>query len=470
MKKILNLVTLSLSLSALMFSTNFANAQCATWIGNPKEGPATDAHTIYRGMVKEEKFDEAYEQWKIAYDIAPAADGKRDFHFTDGIKIFKHKFKNETDATKKQEYSDMVIKLYDDAMACFEGGSIVMKNMDPKERIGYLSGRKAFDMFYELVTPYSQTLPALQGAVEKAGNNVEYIVLDPYAHVVVNLFSNKKMDKVEARGIYLQLNEIVDHNIANNEKYKTQFEATKKSMNATFAQIDAHIFDCDYWKNKLKPKYDAAPNDKEVVKEVYLKLRAQGCDDADPMLAEMEVKYKKMVGDINKQKLAEYEANNPGVLASKAYKAGDYPGAIAKYEEAISMETDDFKKSEYYMGLASIEGRKLGNLSKGREHARKAAKLNPNSGKPYMLIGDFYAKGARKCGDAFMQRCAILAAIDKYSYAKSVDPSLTEDANSRIGKYSGSRPDKETAFMKGYKSGQSIKVGCWIGETVKLRF
>jgi len=78
----------------VLMHTNTANGQCATWMGNPDEGAITDAHTIYRGHMKSKEFDAAYEFWKKAYDAAPAADGKRDFHFTDGIKIYKHKLEN----------------------------------------------------------------------------------------------------------------------------------------------------------------------------------------------------------------------------------------------------------------------------------------------------------------------------------------------------------------------------------------
>jgi hypothetical protein len=87
-----------------------------------------------------------------------------------------------------------------------------------------------------------------------------------------------------------------------------------------------------------------------------------------------------------------------------------------------------------------------------------------------MLIGDLYASSSRNCGDAWGQRLAILAAIDKYAYAKSLDPEVAEEAQKKINAYSGSKPSGEEAFMRGFEAGQSVKVGCWIGETVKLRF
>jgi len=80
-----------------------------------------------------------------------------------------------------------------------------------------------------------------------------------------------------------------------------------------------------------------------------------------------------------------------------------------------------------------------------------------------MLIGDLYAISARNCGDSWNQRLAIIAAMDKYNYAKSVDPSLADEANKKVGKYRASLPDSNEGFMRGVKAGDSQKVGCWIG-------
>ena len=43
---------------------------------------------------------------------------------------------------------------------------------------------------------------------------------------------------------------------------------------------------------------------------------------------------------------------------------------------------------------------------------------------------------SRSCDD-WNQRLAIIAVIDKYSYARSIDPSVADDANRRIGSYTG---------------------------------
>ena len=87
-----------------------------------------------------------------------------------------------------------------------------------------------------------------------------------------------------------------------------------------------------------------------------------------------------------------------------------------------------------------------------------------------MLIADLYATSASKCGDDWNQRLAVLAAIEMYQRAKSIDPGVAEDANKKIGRYMAARPDKQEGFMRGVSEGQKATVGCWIGESVTVKF
>lgn len=451
------------------------SAQCPSWTDSPQKDAAENAHTIYRQALKTKDYAMAFENWQKAYDIAPAADGRRDYHFTDGALMYTEKFKTETDAAKKEEYKKMAIKLIDEAIACYEAGGISLKSCgDDKEcyqkKIGYLQGRKAFDMYYTFNTPYSQTIAALKDAVDKSGNDVEYIVFDPYATIAVYEFDQGNLTKEETREIYQTLTDIADHNIANNKQYGQYYDQAKSIVNSKFSQIENKIFDCDYFIAKLQPQYDANPDDIETIKQIYAKLKKQGCDTSVPFVAELDEKWNKYVAAENARLKAEYEASNPGILAKKAYDAGDFEGAIVKYDEAIAGEEDAKKKAGYLFSKASIQFRKLKQYSTARATAREAAKLRPDWGRPYMLIGDMYGSTASGCGDAWNQRLAILAAIDKYAYARSIDSSVADEAGKRIGKYSTSKPQLADGFSRGIKEGQTVSVGCWIGEKVKVRF
>ncbi len=472
MKIISQLFAIPVLAFALFFNPNTAQAQekaaaeaaattdaavtCVNWTTLPaaQKEKAETAHVIYRQFIKNEDFKGAYEQWKVAYDLAPAADGGRPFHYSDGRDIYMAMYKEETDEAKKKELAEKILRLYDEEIACYPG----------KDGGALLTGRKAYDMFYYLAIPYSRVLATLEKTVEAAGDNTEYIVLDPYARVVVYQFTNELMDKETARQAYDKLNAIADKNIENEVEYADQYVQAKESMNGVFATIEDFIFDCEYFYDKLVPEYKANPDDRDVYLDVYTTLVKRGCDKNDPILAEIAEKDRAY-------QMAELRENNKGYAANELYKAGDYKGAVEKYREAISESTDASEQARYYFSIASIQFRKFKSYGPARESARKAASLDSGYGKPYELIGDMYATGARNCGnDAWGNSLAVLAAIDKYQRAKAVEPALASAVNKKINNYSSSKPNQETGFMKGVKEGATATVPCWIGETVTVRY
>lgn len=445
---------------AFVFSAQVVNAQCGKFADTPEEEAAKTAHVLYRDQFKLEKFDEAYGDWKKAYELAPAADGRRASHYQDGRVILLHKMKS-AEGTEKEKLYATIMRLFDEEMTCYG---------QDDESAALINAYKAFDMFYDLESPYAEVEKVLKASMETAGDKTEYFIFLPYAYVVVDLFKEGKMDKTAARGVYSRLNEIADLKVKAGGESAADYEQAKKDVYDVFVSIEEEIFDCDYFKERLVPEYQAAPDDTEVLQRVFNRLVQKGCDQNLPIMQEMKGKYAKIISAKNAAEKEEYERNNPAVLARKMYDAGDYQGALAKYEEALGTTSDPEKQANIFLGMASIHGRHLGSPSKGRQMALKAAGMKSGWGKPYMLIGDLYAKSARSCGDSFNQRLAILAATDKYAYAKSIDPSVASEASSRINTYRASRPDKETAFMMGYKEGSKVKVGCWIGESVTLKF
>ncbi len=460
--------------ACLLASSLMAVGQCETWIGSDRESEATDAHSIYRDAYKQKDYDLAFEQWKIAYEIAPAADGKRDYHYLNGVELYKDRLAKATTDEDKATAKEMIATLYDQAIECYKNGVLPIKKCTGDDcldkKLGYLYGRKAYDLYYSVNSPYSKTYDAVKTAVEYGGNDSEYIVFAPYAAVAVDWFKKEKMTAEETRAVYTELNEIADYNIAKGDQLSAYYEQAAAAMNASFREIENDIFDCAFFVDKLRPDYEDNPDDPETIKSVIAKLKRQGCPDSEPFLAELETKWKKYAVAENARLQAEFEANNPGAAAKKLYDNGDYEEAVTKYDEAISQEADPAKKASYLFSKASIQFRKLKKYGAARATAREAAKARPNWGRPYMLIGDMYGTTARNCGDAWNQRLAILAAMDKYSYAKSIDSSVAEEANSRLSRYRASMPTKDEGFMRKVSAGQSVNVGCWIGESVKVRY
>jgi tetratricopeptide (TPR) repeat protein len=213
------------------------------------------------------------------------------------------------------------------------------------------------------------------------------------------------------------------------------------------------------------------------MKYYYNKMVMQGCSEDDPLVMEIKSRYEEITTKINAEKLAVFYAENPGNHAKALYDEGKYNEALDKYEEAIKKEESKGDEADqqviggYYFAQASILGRKLNRYSAARDYALKAAKMRPNWGQPYMLIGDLYAETSSSCGnEAWDHNIAVLAAIEKYAYARSIDSNVAEEASEKISRYSRFKPLSEEGFMRGVKEGSTVKVNCWIGETVRVSY
>ena len=162
-------------LLSFLFSTLFClslttsiTAQCENWVNSPNKEDAETAHVLYRQEVKNKNYDGAYDNWMKAYELAPAADGKRPSHYADGRKILMHKYDNEADEAKKKELADFILKLYNQQMECYGNEAALL-------------GFKAYDMFYKFRSPYTDTYEILSEAMKKGGKSAPYTVMDPMA-------------------------------------------------------------------------------------------------------------------------------------------------------------------------------------------------------------------------------------------------------------------------------------------------
>ncbi len=468
---------LTKALIFLLFAgiSQLSYAQCESWVGSPNQDHLENQHSVYRGFIKTNNFTDAFEPWQEVFAAAPTADGMRDFHYTDGIKIYKDLLTKEADEAKKAEYVDMILKLYDQAIVCYQNRAIQIKGGTDQKyaaKVADLYARKSYDMYYEYRSPYSETFESLQYALAIGGLESPYTIVVPYANITVYQFLKEQITKEEARAAHDEMVKMCDHNINNGHQYAIYYQQAKDAMLAEFKRIQYQIFDCEYFKTEWMPDYEDNQDDPSFARDLYTRLKARGCEDGDPLMDELRTKWEQYAAEENARRQAEFEANNPGILARKAYEAGNFDESIAKYREAIEGEEDAAGKAKYHFSIASILFRKLNKYGEARAEALKAAELNPDWGRPHALIGDIYSKAARGCGDGWNQSLAILAAYDKWSFAKSkqLNPSVATEVDKKLSRYRAYFPNSEEGFMRGTKQGARAKVGCWIGESVTVRF
>ena len=81
-----------------------------------------------------------------------------------------------------------------------------------------------------------------------------------------------------------------------------------------------------------------------------------------------------------------------------------------------------------------------------------------------------YAESADECANISLPKSVYWVAVDKFNHAKSIDPSIEDQANKLILTYSNYFPNKEDAFFVGINENDTYTVNCWINETTKARF
>lgn len=461
---------------AAFFASDMINAQCETWIGKVNEEDSKSDHSIYRQAMRIKDFDLAFEYWSKVFAVAPAADGNRDSHYWDGIEIYNWKLGKEKDETKKKEIRKKILSLFDQMAECYQAGAINVRNCNTdecyKQKAGFVYGRKAFEMYHNLGSPSTEVYENLKKSADLAGFSAEYIILDPFGVVLSELYSKGTVSPDETRTYIEKIHDIAEYNIKNDNQFSQYWSLALEKFDYDMHDIFREVFDCGFFTKKLAPMFEENKENSEVLQYILVTLKRQDCPEDDPFYMKVDEAWKKFAEEYNLALRDSLEIANPALAGSRLASEGKYREAAEKYTEAIDKETDPERKANYLYALASIQFAELNQYSNARSNALEAARLKPNWGKPYILIGDMYSKSSRSCsdGDDWTTRLIILAALEKYYYARAIDNESAEQANSRISRLESSRPKREDGFMRGLHENDIVNTGCWVGENVKLKF
>ncbi len=424
--------------------------------GNPDE--AETAHVLYRDLVKLKNFEEAMPLWEKAMKMAPAADGLRDYHFMDGVKLYKWMYGKETDLDKKSAYIDKIFDLYDEASKCY-----------PKKAAQY-KGLKGFNLYFNY--PHKSTTPdtyqIFKEVADTEGTDMPYFIINPFTATLVELTLEEKITHEEAFKYQNLIKETIAKGVADCKgKACESWKIIESYAPVRLEDLETikGFYDCAYYKEKYYAEFKANPTDCDILTTVYSRLKWGGCAVEDTALVVLNAAY-----DENCRTVSTV-ATSPATLGTNALRNGEYKKAIAHYEELIANETDVEKKATYTLRIAKVYYVHLRKFAKAREYALKAAKLKPNWGEPYLIIGRLYASSGPLCGPGtgFDSQIVVWVALDMWNKAKSLDPAAAPEANKFIRRYAQYMPNKEDIFIRGLKEGGTFKVPCWIQRNTVIR-
>lgn len=446
--------------------------------------------SLFNQYYQEKKYIESFQYWKYLYENAPCIQKRityagpyiikkkiREIHSErkpifaaekeklkelkastepgsiDAYKAYKEEVKANVAAhnAKLEEYANLVFEVY-------------QKRIEFFGKEGYVKGKWANEIVKLTPSNRAAGLAMFEESIALEGDATTYKVPKDFIYGGVKEYKAEKLSLDSLFRILDIVTPVIDNNIA---KYTAAGLSAKDSATGVkwIATQDAVIgmmkpyLDCDKLQELKEPYFADNSTNIGWLKATVKLLDRGGCESKAFYLQCSEALFK-------------LEPSSDAALSlAKAFnKQGDAAKASSYYTQAADLATTDEAKYDIWIKLAKTS-KNTKSYAKVREYARKALAINPNSGEAYILIGDAYAASATSCGTGDLGRGGVyLVAVDKYARAKSVDPSVAEEAQGKINKYSAYFPNKEDAFFKGISAGASYTVGCWIGESTTVRF
>lgn len=448
------LFPLIISLLLVAGTGSIANAQ----VKGPKYGQDS-----VKCVMEISLYREFFKQWKNSdYTSLSVMDAVRHWRwvflncpmgtentYLDGVKMYNHFIKTEPDNARKERLIDTLMMIYDQRITYFPN-----HYKTGHSQVGTILGRKGVDLYQWRPYATEQVYDILKRSVELEGYQSQTAVIVYYFRTAIELVNSNKIGKDVLIELFDQLMGLVEYNIQNNPEEQDDFESVKANLELS---VEPYA-NCEDLVPIFQAKFDAGGDtNPELLKKIINMLDKKNCT-ADPLYFYATVKLYEL----------EPDPESAFLIGRMLYKRNEFTKSSEYLMKATDM-ADTNSRADNYLLLAD-EFRTMKDYSRARSYAYECAKLRPNDGNPFILIGDMYAASADACGtDEISKKAAYWAAVDKYYKAKSVDPSLEQVANERIYSYSRAFPALERLFFHDLKEGDSYSVGCWINETTTVR-
>ena len=428
--------------------------------------------SIFSEYVKAKNYDAAYEPWMELRERNPKFNSAT---FVYGERILKHMIKNSA-GDQKVDYINDLVKLWDEKRNNFP-------NKTPLGDVMAKSAQLLYDYMSELNMTKSDVYNKFDNAFitdSKTFNNPKNLYT--YFKLIVMLYDEQLKSAEELFTKYDEISEKVEREIKNYTNKVNKFvsedisesqvelsekdERKVKSYNSflkAYDQISKGMqidlgdrANCVNLIPLYEKSYEEKKNDGIWLQRALNRLFNKECVDS-----ELFVKILQQKNSLEPDASTSYYL---GIIKDKEGKSAE---ALAYYNQAIDLENDGYEKAKILFRIAT-KFKKDGLFSRARSYYVKALRFNLSMGKCYLAIADMYSKSAKNCGsDNFTQRAVYWLASKEALKAGRVDSKLKKAANQSSRNYLAKAPQKSEIFSSG-REGEIIRVGCWIGRSVKV--
>lgn len=444
MRAVKNIILMTL----MSFTATFAFGQ-ENWEGH-KYGKDTaraqKSEAMFNQYFKAKDYQAVYPYWEYLFSNAPVVSKRVTFNGAFIAKKYLILLKKTDPAAyelRKDGLIDTIMLSYDMRIKYWGEKDIVM-------------AKKAADMFKLLPQFRDSAMGMFEESVKNLGYDTEYKTTLYYLQSAITENKRDKYSVDSLFDLYFQLQEIISYNIKQEGKSKNKWVV----CDTTVTKMMRPYFTCEKIEEFFKAKTDSTPNDIELLKKVSNLLEIAKCNKS-PYALDIAIKVYQVE-----------PGSSAAISIAKTYRGmGNSAQALSWYSKGVGEVTDTAEKAEIYQTMSSLEYAS-GNISGAKKYANKVLALNPNSGAAHLIIASSYAKSVGACSaDGIDGLSVYWAAVDRAVKAKTVDPSVTEQANNFINVYSAYFIKGEQAFFKTFPvpEGGTYVVPC-LGVSTIVRF
>lgn len=396
--------------------------------------------SLYREFFKHSNYKDAITPWRVVFGTCPASSERM---YVEGITMYRSFIEAESNPTVKEQLIDTMLLIYDRRAEYFSKGK------------GNILGRKGID----LMRYRRADVNAMEDAygflkesigIQKAKSRDAVIVT--FVNASVSLNQKGKLEDNQTIEDYFMVTEIVDGLLNKSSRWP------KAKDNIDDLMLKSGVLTCEALDGYFEPQFEANKSDKAFLESVIKFYTAAGCDRANVYVNASEQMYEIAPGPESAHQLAV-------LFIAKS----DFQKAARYLQMAVAGgDIQDEVRAEWYYELAVVSTANK-DYCDAIVWAKEAIARNSNLGKAYLTLGDAIILSRTNLGDEFEQQTAFWVATDKYTKAKSVDPSVSADANKRISDYQGNYPNNEEVFFRDLKEGDSYRVKGCINEYTTVR-
>jgi len=421
--------------SALILSSAFNLLAQPGWNWGEQEDLAKEKYALYNDNFKNGNYEAS--QTSLEWLLTNTPDLNESIYIN-GAKIYSELADKATDPAKKSDLENKSLSMYDKRIEYFDSKGDVLNR----------KATAAYNFFKKDKSKYPELYKIFEDAFAVDPKDIHTNNLVAYMDVIrLYKATGGKLSDDDVLDRYEEVNEIID--LKSKEEPEEKISKIREYVDRLL--ISTIKVDCDFIVNNLGEKLKVDSANLKLAKKVMALSLASNCSDEPVFIVAAKI----------------VQAHEPDfgiakVIGMKSASEGDFQNAVKYYTQAIELTNDQKKKAEIYYEMA-IQYTKKGDKPSARNYALKAVQEDPSFKKSYKLIGDLYFGSFNECKRGVSKvedRAIYIAAYEKYKLAG--DEKMMEAAMAQF-------PSIDEIFELNMEEGQSVHVGCWIDETVKLQ-